>query len=268
MDHASATPHPDPARLDERALEEYDARELADAASEPATVLEVDHNRLVGVDAAESGQERSEPASATVVASSEGWSAAEGNQALARTSYEPPAPIEPIWKRFSTEVVSGVQTLLSAAVYATLIVTFVVQVARVDGMSMAPTLEDHDRLIVNKLAYGFGDPLPGDIVMLYYPVDPTKMFVKRIIAKEGDVVRIVEGRVYVNDLPLHDDYVPPEFRSHDDWGPSEIEQGYYFVLGDHRNNSSDSRHWGLVPKKYIVGKVKLRWWPLRDAKIF
>jgi signal peptidase I len=173
-----------------------------------------------------------------------------------------------LWKRMGREILAGVQTLVSAAVYATLIVTFGFQVARVDGLSMAPTLEDHDRLIVNKLVYELGDPRPGDIVMLYYPLNPEKMFVKRVIAREGDTVRIVDGRVYVNDIPLHDDYVPPEFRSHDDWGPQVVQQGYYFVMGDHRNNSSDSRHWGQVPKKYIVGKVKVRWWPLQDAKIF
>jgi signal peptidase I len=172
------------------------------------------------------------------------------------------------WQRIGAEISAGVQTLFSAAVYATLIVTFGFQVARVDGLSMAPTLEDHDRLIVNKLVYELGDPRPGDIVMLYYPLNPDKMFVKRVIASEGDVVRIMDGRVYVNDIPLHDDYVPEEFRSHDDWGPQVIQQGYYFVMGDHRNNSSDSRHWGQVPKKYIVGKVKVRWWPLQDARIF
>ena len=172
------------------------------------------------------------------------------------------------WQRIGREISAGVQTLFSAAVYATLIVTFGFQVARVDGLSMAPTLEDHDRLIVNKLVYELGDPRPGDIVMLYYPLNPDKMFVKRVIASEGDVVRIVDGHVYVNDIPLHDDYVPEEFRSHDDWGPTVIQQGYYFVMGDHRNNSSDSRHWGQVPKKYIVGKVKVRWWPLQDARIF
>ena len=172
------------------------------------------------------------------------------------------------WGRWRHELLGGIQTLFSAGVYATLIVTFGFQVARVDGLSMSPTLEDHDRLIVNKLAYELGDPLPGDIVMLYYPVDPNKMFVKRVIAKEHDVVRIVDGRVFVNDLPLHDEYIPEEFRSHDDWGPTTVQQGYYFVMGDHRNNSSDSRHWGQVPKKYIVGKVKIRWWPLQEARIF
>ena len=120
---------------------------------------------------------------------------------------------------------AGVQTLVSAAVYATLIVTFGFQVARVDGLSMAPTLGDHDRLIVNKLVYELGEPRPGDIVMLHYPLNPEKMFVKRVIAKEGDTVRIVDGRVYVNDIPLHDDYVAAEFRSHDDWGPQLVQQG-------------------------------------------
>ncbi|HKF65008.1 MAG TPA: signal peptidase I [Vicinamibacterales bacterium] len=179
-----------------------------------------------------------------------------------------PADEDSIWVRGGREIVAAVKTLVSAAVYATLIVTFGFQVARVDGLSMAPTLEDHDRLIVNKLVYEMGDPRPGDIVMLYYPLNPEKMFVKRVIAKEGDTVRIVDGHVDVNGIPLHDDYVPQEFRSHDDWGPQVVQQGYYFVMGDHRNNSSDSRHWGPVPKKYIVGKVKVRWWPLQDAKIF
>ena len=179
-----------------------------------------------------------------------------------------PAELVGPWQRMAQEIVSAAQTLVSAAVYATLIVTFGFQVARVDGLSMAPTLEDHDRLIVNKLVYELGDPRPGDIVMLYYPLNPEKMFVKRVIAREGDTVRIVDGRVYVNDIPLRDDYVPAEFRSHDDWGPQVIQQGYYFVMGDHRNNSSDSRHWGPVPKKYIVGKVKVRWWPIQDVRIF
>jgi signal peptidase I len=170
-----------------------------------------------------------------------------------------------VWK---DEVVAWFKTLASAAVYATLIVTFGFQVARVEGQSMAPTLADQDRLIVNKLAYRMGEPRRGDIVMLYYPLNPDKSFVKRVIAEEGDQVRIVDGRVFVNDVPMHDDFVPPEYRSHDDFGPSVIPEGYYFVMGDHRNNSSDSRHWGMVPKRYIIGKVQLRWWPMPTARVF
>ena len=187
---------------------------------------------------------------------------------LESVAAEPERRLGTASRRVGSEILAGVRTLFSAAVYATLIVTFGFQVARVDGLSMAPTLEDHDRLIVNKLVYELGEPRPGDIVMLYYPLNPDKMFVKRVIAKEGDTVRIVDGRVFVNDQPLHDEYVPLAFRSHDDWGPEVVKQGFYFVMGDHRNNSSDSRHWGPVPKKYIVGKVKVRWWPIQDARFF
>jgi len=172
------------------------------------------------------------------------------------------------WDRFAEELITWFKTLASAAVYATLIVTFVCQVARVEGQSMAPTLEDQDRLIVNKLAYRLNDPQVGDIVMLYYPVNPEKSFVKRVIAEEFDEVRIVDGQVYRNGVLLDDAYIPPEYRSHDQWGPQTIPEGYYFVMGDHRNNSLDSRHWNYVPKKYIIGKVQLRWWPLSTARVF
>jgi len=170
--------------------------------------------------------------------------------------------------RIADEFVAWLKTLASAAVYATLIVTFGFQVARVEGQSMAPTLADQDRLIVNKAAYKLGDPHVGDIVMLYYPNKPEKSFVKRVIAQEGDQVRIVAGKVYRNEVLMDDSFVPAEYRSHDDWGPEVIPEGYYFVMGDHRNNSSDSRHWGFVPKKYIIGKVQLRWWPVPEARVF
>jgi signal peptidase I len=164
--------------------------------------------------------------------------------------------------------VAWLKTLVSAAVYATLIVTFGFQVARVEGQSMAPTLEDQDRLIVNKLAYRLHDPQIGDIVMLLYPEDPDKSFVKRVVAEAGDSIRSENGRVYRNDVPLPDNFIPEEYRSYDTWGPKIVPQGYYFVMGDHRNNSSDSRSWNYVPKKYIIGKVQLRWWPINQARIF
>ena len=107
-------------------------------------------------------------------------------------------------RRVADEFVAWVKTLASAAVYATLIVTFGFQVARVEGKSMAPTLADQDRLIVNKFAYRLASPQRGDIVMLYYPLNPDKSFVKRVIAEEGDTVRVVDGRVYVNDVPVDD----------------------------------------------------------------
>jgi signal peptidase I len=104
--------------------------------------------------------------------------------------------------------------------------------------------------------------------MLYYPLNPEKMFVKRVIASEA-TRRSHRRRTRVRQRHpaarrLRARGVPQPRRL----GPTVIQQGYYFVMGDHRNNSSDSRHWGQVPKKYIVGKVKVRWWPLQDARIF
>src|SRR3954449_7478528 len=171
-------------------------------------------------------------------------------------------------RRVAEELVAWLKTLTSASVYATLIVTFGFQVARVDGISMAPTLQDQDRLVVNKLAYELGDPKIGDIVMLYSPLEPEKALVKRVIAAEGDQVRIVAGRVFRNGLEVDDTFVAQQYRSYDDWGPQVIPQGYYFVMGDHRNNSYDSRQWGFVPKRYITGKVQLRWWPVGHHQVF
>ena len=182
----------------------------------------------------------------------------------------PPAPTDGLerFRLVRDELTAWVKTLASAAMYATLIVTFVVQIARVEGLSMAPTLADQDRLIVNKLIYHLHAPQRGDIVMLYYPEDPDKTFVKRVIGDPGDVVRIVDGQVFVNDVALLDSFVAPEFRSHDDFGPFTVPAAHYFVMGDHRNNSSDSRQWGPVPKKYILGKIQLRWWPLPHVNLF
>ena len=143
--------------------------------------------------------------------------------------------------------------------------TFVVQYARVEGGAMSPTLNDQERLIVDKSLYRWQVPRRGDVAMLYYPLNPDKMFVKRVIAEEGDQIRIVGGQVYTNDVPLDDEHVPTEYRSHEDFGPQVVPQGYYFVMGDHRNNSSDSRHWGFVPRKSIIGKVVFRWWPIGSS---
>jgi len=81
-------------------------------------------------------------------------------------------------------------------------------------------------------------------------------------------VRIENGRVFVNEVLQPDLYVPPEFRSYENHGPEVVQEAYYFVMGDHRNNSSDSRHWGQVPKGYIIGRVQFRWWPLSEMQVF
>jgi signal peptidase I len=128
------------------------------------------------------------------------------------------------------------------------------QIVQIAGHAMEPTLHDQQRIIVNRLVYRLHDPRSGDVVMMYSPLDPRQSFVKRVIARPGDTVRIRDGRVLVNEAPLDDRYVPNEFRDHGSWGPQVVPEGYYFVMGDRRNNSADSRHWGFVPRKYIVGR--------------
>jgi signal peptidase I len=142
------------------------------------------------------------------------------------------------------------------------VTAFLFQHARVEGMAMSPTLNDQDKLIVDKSVYRVRVPRRGDVVMLYYPLNPAKMFVKRVIAEEGDQVMISDGLVFTNNVQVDERYVTADHRSHERWGPAVVPQGYCFVMGDHRNNSSDSRHWGFVPRKYIIGKVVYRWWPL------
>jgi signal peptidase I len=136
--------------------------------------------------------------------------------------------------------------------------------ARIDGDSMAPLFRNGDHVLVSTLPYRFREPRRQDVVALYYPLNPAKSFIERVIAEEGDVVRIVDGRVYVNDIPLKEDYVAADYRSHDSFGPQVVQEGYFFVIGDHRNGSTDSRHWGLVPKKYIWGRVATTIWRARS----
>ena len=145
--------------------------------------------------------------------------------------------------RTGEEVMAWLKTLTSAAVYATLIVTFGFQIARVEGQSMVPSLNSQDRLVVNKLTYRLADPQVGDVVMLEYPLNPDQSYVKRIVAGPGDTIRSVEGHVYLNDVLLPDDFIPGIDRSTDTWGPETLQPAHYFVMGDHRNDSSDSRIW-------------------------
>lgn len=185
-----------------------------------------------------------------------------------RSPANAPLPRPSALERLRDELFVWFKTLVSAAVYATIIVTFGFQVARVDGESMIPTLENRDRLIVNKLVYSWTDPKVGDVVMHYWPEDPSKSFVKRVVAAEGDTIRSDAGKIYRNEVLMDDSFIPAQYRMQDTWGPVTVRRGYYFVLGDHRNNSSDSRIWGEVPKKYIIGKIQVRWWPVNHARIF
>lgn len=171
-------------------------------------------------------------------------------------------------RKVGVELVLWFRTLASAAVYATLIVTFGFQAARVEGRSMEPTLHDQDRLIVNKLAYHVDDPKVGDVVMLLHPNNPDQSLVKRVVAAPGDSVALREGVVVRNGVVANEEFIPLDHRSFEDQPAIVVPEGFYFVLGDHRNNSSDSRAFGPVPKKYILGRIQARWWPFADVRLF
>jgi signal peptidase I len=155
---------------------------------------------------------------------------------------------------------------LSSAVNAAVATRF--QIARVEGQTMAPALNDQDRLFINTQVYRVGDPAIGDIVMLRYPLDPEKLFVKRVIASDGDELQIVNGLVLRNGGRVDEPYVLHANRGQDDWGPMVVPDGTYFVLGDNRIDSADSRIFGFVPRDYVLGRVTSRWWPLSALRRF
>jgi signal peptidase I len=129
---------------------------------------------------------------------------------------------------------------------------------RVDGYSMEPTLHTGEFVIVNRLAYQFGSPKIGDVIVFHYPRDPQQEYIKRIIGLGGDTVRVEGGNVYVNGQRLNEPYIaaPPAYQN--TW---QVPDSSLFVLGDNRNNSSDSHNWGFVPMNYVVGKAIAVYWP-------
>ncbi len=157
-----------------------------------------------------------------------------------------------------------VRDLLLSAVIAAVVIVFVYQPVRVEGTSMLPALDDQERIFVNKFIYRLGiSPIRrGDLVVFWYPGDPNKSYIKRVIGLPGDVVAIEQGVVLINGRPLREDYVPRQFRDFQNMPPRVVEADTYFVLGDHRNSSNDSRNWGVVPRRNIYGKAVFVYWPL------
>jgi signal peptidase I len=152
--------------------------------------------------------------------------------------------------------------LAVAVLFCFFLVTFVGQAFRVQGTSMLPLLEDGERILVNKLVYRFRPIERGDVVVFYYPRDPSVSFIKRVVGLPGDVVELRLGQLLVNGKPVSETYIAPRFRDGETYPPVEVKKGYYYVLGDHRNSSNDSRMWGEVPEKYIYGRAEARFWPL------
>jgi signal peptidase I len=150
-----------------------------------------------------------------------------------------------------------------------LVLVFVAQPVKVEGTSMLPRLHDGERIFVNKLIYyGLPDIERGDIVVFWFPNDPTKSYIKRVIGLPGETVQVRGGRIFVNGKELQEPYLENALNvAAGDDPPVYVKPHYYFVMGDNRDNSSDSRTWGLVPEKYIYGKALFRYWPLSQASV-
>ena len=157
--------------------------------------------------------------------------------------------------------------LAVAVLFCFFLVTFVGQAFRVQGTSMLPLLEDGERIIVNKLVYRFRPIGRGDVVVFWYPRDPSVSFIKRVVGLPGDRVELRQGLLFVNDRPVAESYLAKQFRDEDTYAPVEVQKGHYYVLGDHRNSSNDSRSWGEVPERYIYGRAELRFWPLSKVAV-
>ncbi len=163
--------------------------------------------------------------------------------------------------------------LIVALVVSLFIILFLYQPVRVEGTSMLPVLEDQDRLFINKFAYSrmgtlVGETIHhGDVVVFQYPHDITKSYIKRVIAVPGDVLRIDRGRVYVNDQRLKEPYVPAKYADERTQPEMTIPEGKYFVMGDHRSISSDSRDFGAVSRELIYGRAAFVYWPVDQAGV-
>jgi signal peptidase I len=164
-------------------------------------------------------------------------------------------------KRKKSPLGEAFESIVVAIVLAVLIRLFVVEPFYIPSGSMEPTLKEHDRIIVSKLNYHVQDPKRGDIIVFKYPVDPRRNFVKRLIATGGETVQVKNSQIYINGEPVAEDYLPRNLRFNN-YGPVTVPEGQYFMMGDNRNNSDDSRVWGFLPKDLIVGKALVIYWPL------
>jgi len=165
------------------------------------------------------------------------------------------------------ELTEFIKSVIIALVMALLIITFIFQTVSVDGSSMFPTLKNKDRLILEKVTYYFRKPKIGDIVVFKYPSDKTQKFIKRVIGTEGDTIKILDHKVYVNDKQLEETgYIYEEMASPNDINFKDgvkVPKGTIFVLGDNRNNSRDSRFSdvGFIPLKLVLGRAVFRLFP-------
>lgn len=142
---------------------------------------------------------------------------------------------------------------------------FLYQPVQVEGTSMLPQLKDHDRIVVSTVAYHVESIRRGDIIVFHYPLDPSESFIKRVIGLPGDWVSIENGLVYVNGRRLSEPYMLPGYVGSETCQPVHVAPDHYYVLGDHRDFSNDSREWGTLARNYIYGKAVFAYWPFSDV---
>jgi signal peptidase I len=142
---------------------------------------------------------------------------------------------------------------------------FLYEPVQVEGTSMLPQLKNHERIVVSTVAYHVESIQRGDIVVFHYPLDPAESFIKRVVGLPGDWIRIQDGKVYVNGRRLSEPYILPDYLGDETCPPVHVAPNHYYVLGDHRDFSNDSREWGTLARKYIYGKAVFAYWPLSDV---
>src|SRR5437016_6932029 len=152
--------------------------------------------------------------------------------------------------------------LLIAIGLALVIIVFLYQPVKVEGTSMAPLLSDQERIFINKFVYRFEPIQRGDVVVFWYPLDHSKSFIKRVVGLPGETVEIRQGVLYVNGKVIPEPYVPPQYEDNSDFAPLPVPKDHFFVLGDHRISSNDSRVFGPVPSQFIYGRAVFAYWPV------
>jgi signal peptidase I len=162
---------------------------------------------------------------------------------------------------------SWLRDLVVSMAISAFIIVFLYQPVKVEGTSMLPMLEDQDRLFINKIAYRVGDIHQGDVVVFQYPRDHRKSYIKRVIGLPGDDIRIEHGRVYVNGKQLKEAYVPTRFTDDRSQPETVLAPNQYWVMGDHRLISSDSRDFGPVDRDLIYGKAAFVYWPMEQVGV-
>lgn len=175
---------------------------------------------------------------------------------------QPPPPAAPPQPSFAALLRGWTRDLLIALGLALIFVVFLYQPVKVEGTSMAPLLNDQDRIFINKFVYRFEPVERGDIVVFWYPMDRSKSFIKRVVGLPGERVELRGGRVWINDRLLDEPYVPPQYSDRSNYGPVVVPPGHYYVLGDHRSSSNDSRVFGPVSGEYVYGKAVFSYWPV------